>query len=195
MSSSNTKRDYRPKRQVDQQSISEELKQKLKERLQKRWEIDPKTVADRIWTKSPEPPSYEESSEEEEDIKSSSSDEEQPKKKRKPSPDTEEDKSESEPEQIQIGPKPLPISSKPVESKGEGKTMADNERNKKIEKFEELGYVMSGDRYKRMRKEDQVIEAEQNKSTLVSQHEERVKRENMIIAQFKEMIKQKQSKS
>jgi hypothetical protein len=62
-----------------------------------------------------------------------------------------------------------------------------------IEHFENLGYVMSGSRHRlmnavRIRKENQVITAEKRRELALLHHEEKIKRENKIVAQFREMI-------
>lgn len=56
-----------------------------------------------------------------------------------------------------------------------------------IEKFENAGYVMSGSRHRRMnavrvRKENQVISAEEKRGILKLQAEEKAKRENQVCA-------------
>lgn len=58
----------------------------------------------------------------------------------------------------------------------------------KIEEFEASGFVMSGNRNKRMnavrlRKENQVISAEEKRAILNLQKEERMKKEGAIISQ------------
>lgn len=63
----------------------------------------------------------------------------------------------------------------------------------KIEEFEASGFVMSGNRNKRMnavrlRKENQVISAEEKRAILNLQKEEREKKEGAIISQFKELL-------
>ncbi|EJU03582.1 DUF926-domain-containing protein [Dacryopinax primogenitus] len=65
-----------------------------------------------------------------------------------------------------------------------------------IDVFEHAGYVMSGSRHKRMnavrmRKENQVISAEEKRSLLRLQREEREKRESEIVGGFKEMLEDK----
>ncbi|ORY67962.1 ras-induced vulval development antagonist-domain-containing protein [Leucosporidium creatinivorum] len=65
-----------------------------------------------------------------------------------------------------------------------------------IERFEQAGYVMSGSRHRRMnavrvRKENQVISAEEKRGILKLQAEEKAKRENQIVASFREMVDQK----
>ena len=62
-----------------------------------------------------------------------------------------------------------------------------------IEAFEHSGYVMSGSRHQRMnavrlRKENQVINAEEKRAILKLQREERSKKEGAIIGQFREML-------
>jgi len=62
-----------------------------------------------------------------------------------------------------------------------------------ITAFEGMGYVMSGSRHKRMnavrmRKENQVINAEEKRAILNLQREEKTKKEGMIISQFREML-------
>ena len=62
-----------------------------------------------------------------------------------------------------------------------------------IQSLEESGYVMSGSRHKRMnavrlRKENQVISAEEKRAILNLQREERGRREGAIISQFKELM-------
>jgi len=62
-----------------------------------------------------------------------------------------------------------------------------------IEKFENVGYVMSGSRHRRMnavriRKENQVISAEEKRGILKMQAEEKAKREGQIISSFRELV-------
>ncbi|UZJ54416.1 hypothetical protein CBS101457_003736 [Exobasidium rhododendri] len=62
-----------------------------------------------------------------------------------------------------------------------------------IEGFEKQGYVMSGSRHQRMnavrmRKENQIISAEEQRSILKMRAEEKQKKETEIVAQFKDMI-------
>lgn len=94
--------------------------------------------------------------------------------------------------------------------RGEGSAMAayvqDGERiprrgeigltSEEIEMYENVGYVMSGSRHRRMnavrmRKENQVISAEEKRGILKMQKEEREKRESMIIGGFKEILEEK----
>lgn len=67
-----------------------------------------------------------------------------------------------------------------------------------IEKFENVGYVMSGSRHRRMeavriRKENQIYSADEKRALAMFSKEERQKRENKILSQFKEMISAKLS--
>ncbi|GAA6003990.1 hypothetical protein JCM10207_006501 [Rhodosporidiobolus poonsookiae] len=65
-----------------------------------------------------------------------------------------------------------------------------------IERWEGAGYVMSGSRHKRMnavrvRKENQVISAEEKRGILQLAAAEKLKRENEIVASFRELVDQK----
>lgn len=67
-----------------------------------------------------------------------------------------------------------------------------------IESFEKVGYVMSGSRHRRMeavriRKENQIYSADEKRALAMFSKEERSKRENKILSQFKEMISAKTS--
>jgi TolB-like protein len=58
-------------------------------------------------------------------------------------------------------------------------------QSEQIEKYENVGYVMSGSRHRRMnavrvRKENQVISAEEKRGILNLQREEKAKRENQV---------------
>ncbi|SNX86431.1 related to UPF0396 protein UM04995 [Melanopsichium pennsylvanicum] len=62
-----------------------------------------------------------------------------------------------------------------------------------IEAYEKAGYVMSGSRHHRMnavrmRKENQVISAEEKRTMLRLQAEENAKKEREIVSQFKELV-------
>ncbi|KAJ3227906.1 hypothetical protein HK099_008316 [Clydaea vesicula] len=62
-----------------------------------------------------------------------------------------------------------------------------------ITKYEEVGFVMSGSRHQmmnsvRVRKENQVISAEEKKSLLVFSQQERMRKEAEIIGGFKELV-------
>ncbi|KAJ2008902.1 hypothetical protein GGI04_000903 [Coemansia thaxteri] len=66
-----------------------------------------------------------------------------------------------------------------------------------IERLENSGYVMSGNRHRRMnavrvRKENQVISTEEKRQMLLQNQEERVKKETMIISEFRSMLSKKQ---
>lgn len=67
-----------------------------------------------------------------------------------------------------------------------------------IASFESVGYVMSGSRHRRMeavrlRKENQIYSADEKRALAMFSKEERQKRENKILTQFKEMISNKLS--
>lgn len=116
---------------------------------------------------------------------------------------------------------PLPKSSVEINSKdfgkallpGEGAAMAafvqDGKRiprrgeigltSDEIASYEDVGYVMSGSRHRRMeavriRKENQIYSADEKRALAMFNKEERSKRETKILSQFKEMIKSKTSK-
>ncbi|KAJ3186221.1 hypothetical protein HDU85_007661 [Gaertneriomyces sp. JEL0708] len=62
-----------------------------------------------------------------------------------------------------------------------------------ISSYETVGYVMSGNRHKRMnavriRKENQVISAEEKRALLLFNQEANLKKESEIIANFKDMV-------
>ncbi|ELT89583.1 hypothetical protein CAPTEDRAFT_171424 [Capitella teleta] len=65
-----------------------------------------------------------------------------------------------------------------------------------ITSFEDTGYVMSGSRHRRMeavrlRKENQVYSADEKRALANFNHEERTKRENKILSQFRELVHKK----
>eukprot|EP01106_Pelomyxa_sp_JSP_P017945 TRINITY_DN773_c0_g1_i1.p1 TRINITY_DN773_c0_g1~~TRINITY_DN773_c0_g1_i1.p1 ORF type:complete len:359 (-),score=102.01 TRINITY_DN773_c0_g1_i1:88-1026(-) len=65
-----------------------------------------------------------------------------------------------------------------------------------IEHFESVGFVMSGSRHKRMnavriRKESQVYTAEEKRALALFNYEEKAKRENKILAGFRELLQEK----
>jgi len=65
-----------------------------------------------------------------------------------------------------------------------------------IANFESVGYVMSGSRHKRMnavriRKENQVISAEERRGILKLQKEERERREAILRDEFQELVSEK----
>jgi hypothetical protein len=62
-----------------------------------------------------------------------------------------------------------------------------------IEEYEKVGYVMSGSRHARMnavrmRKENQVISAEEKRTLLKMRNEEKEKKEREIVGQFRELL-------
>ncbi|CAK5279506.1 unnamed protein product [Mycena citricolor] len=119
-----------------------------------------------------------------------------------------------------LGPQPLnkPIASKKMDERdyggsllrGEGSAMAaflqDGTESRiprrgeigltsdEIAKYEDVGYVMSGSRHRRMnavrmRKENQVISAEEKRGILKLQKEERERREAILREEFSELVK------
>ncbi|KAJ7632406.1 ras-induced vulval development antagonist-domain-containing protein [Roridomyces roridus] len=65
-----------------------------------------------------------------------------------------------------------------------------------IAKYEDVGYVMSGSRHRRMnavriRKENQVISAEEKRGILNLQKEERVRREAILREEFSELVQER----
>lgn len=65
-----------------------------------------------------------------------------------------------------------------------------------IATFEAVGYVMSGSRHRRMeavriRKENQIYSADEKRALAMFSKEERHKRENLILGQFREMVNSK----
>ncbi|KAJ2781325.1 hypothetical protein H4R18_002953 [Coemansia javaensis] len=65
-----------------------------------------------------------------------------------------------------------------------------------IERLENSGYVMSGNRYRRANearapREGQAITAEEKRQMLLKNDEERRKKEAQIVADFREMLSKK----
>ncbi|KAL0129347.1 hypothetical protein PUN28_004209 [Cardiocondyla obscurior] len=68
--------------------------------------------------------------------------------------------------------------------------------SEEIASYESVGYVMSGSRHRRMeavriRKENQIYSADEKRALAMFSKEERQKRENLILGQFREMINHK----
>eukprot|EP00658_Telonema_sp_P-2_P051315 TRINITY_DN3936_c0_g2_i1.p1 TRINITY_DN3936_c0_g2~~TRINITY_DN3936_c0_g2_i1.p1 ORF type:complete len:350 (+),score=81.13 TRINITY_DN3936_c0_g2_i1:46-1095(+) len=66
-----------------------------------------------------------------------------------------------------------------------------------IQDYEDMGYIMSGSRHRRMnavriRKENQVYSAEEKRALALFNYEEKAKRENQILADFKTLLETKQ---
>ena len=127
-----------------------------------------------------------------------------------------------EDEKEEIGPKPLAAAEETAASSlnygkallpGEGAAIAQfvqkNMRiprrgevgwnGEEIENLENLGYVMSGSRHKRMnavriRKENQVYTAEEKRALALINFEEKQQRENAIMNDFKEMLTERLTK-
>ena len=69
-----------------------------------------------------------------------------------------------------------------------------------IEHYEDAGYVMSGSRHRRMeavriRKENQIYSADDKHALALYNHEERKKRENRILSEFRSMVHKKMTKT
>ena len=117
-----------------------------------------------------------------------------------------------------VGPKPLTESGTAANPRdfgrallrGEGEAMAnfvaEGQRiprrgeigleSEAIEAFEKAGYVMSGSRHRRMnavrvRKENQVISAEEKRGILKLQKDEKDRKEGLIVGSFKELVEQR----
>lgn len=68
--------------------------------------------------------------------------------------------------------------------------------SEEIESYEEMGYVMSGSRHRRMeavrlRKENQIYSADEKRALATFSKEERVKRESVILSDFRELVRKK----
>lgn len=67
-----------------------------------------------------------------------------------------------------------------------------------IENLEDLGYVMSGSRHRRMnavriRKENQVYSAEEKRALAMYNFEEKANRESMLVGELRDMLEKRQS--
>ncbi|KAJ1981925.1 hypothetical protein H4R35_000521 [Dimargaris xerosporica] len=116
---------------------------------------------------------------------------------------------------VDVGPMPLPMRDTKLDERsyggallaGEGSAMAayvqEGKRiprrgeiglnSEEIQSFENSGYVMSGSRHHRMnavriRKENQVINAEEKRALLLLSQEEKTKKETKIISNFRELL-------
>lgn len=72
--------------------------------------------------------------------------------------------------------------------------------SEEISQYEDVGFVMSGSRHRRMeavrmRKENQIYSADEKRALQLFNKEERSKREQKILSQFKEMVQAKTSAS
>jgi len=114
-----------------------------------------------------------------------------------------------------VGPRPLPAVQQtmnyggamlPGEAEAIAQFVQQNKRiprrgevgltSDEISHFEDVGFVMSGSRHKRMnavriRKENQVYSAEEKRALAMFNYEEKAKRENKILAEFRDMISTK----
>lgn len=94
---------------------------------------------------------------------------------------------------------------------GEGEAIAEfvknNERiprrgevgydGEQIKKLEELGYVMSGSRHKRMeavrkRKENQIISAEEKRLLIINERQKKMEKEAKVLEEVRHLIKKKE---
>ncbi|KAG8800841.1 hypothetical protein FS842_007767, partial [Serendipita sp. 407] len=132
-------------------------------------------------------------------------------------PRDEYDDDDDDEDDDEIGPMPPQKAKERVDEReyggallrGEGSAMAafvqDNARiprrgeigltSDQIASYEDVGYVMSGSRHRRMnavriRKENQVISAEEKRSILRLQKEEKRRREELLKAEFKELVEE-----
>lgn len=118
-----------------------------------------------------------------------------------------------------VGPRPLPAVQQtmnyggamlPGEAEAIAQFVQQNKRiprrgevgltSDEISHFEDVGFVMSGSRHKRMnavriRKENQVYSAEEKRALAMFNYEEKAKRENKILAEFRDMISTKMAPS
>lgn len=67
----------------------------------------------------------------------------------------------------------------------------------RIQQFEELGYVMSGSRHKRMeavrkRKENQIFSAEEKRLLLISETKKRQEKESKVLEEMRHLIRKKE---
>merc|ERR1712180_279107 len=116
------------------------------------------------------------------------------------------------PQKVQLSKKDIRDSSTQL-LKGEGEAMAayiaEGKRiprrgeigltSDEIVQYEEDGWVMSGSRHRRMeavrlRKENQIYSADEKRALAMFSKEERVKRENKILGQFRDMVQDKLNK-
>ena len=132
-------------------------------------------------------------------------------------PDADQDSSGSDDESNRVGP--VPKSSIQLQQRDYGKALLPGEgaamaafiaegkriprrgeiglTSDEIVQFEDVGYVMSGSRHRRMeavriRKENQLYSADEKRALQMFNKEERSKRETKILTQFREMLKAKQ---
>jgi len=124
----------------------------------------------------------------------------------------------TDPGDVTVGPRPLPVVAKPAVNyggamlPGEAEAIAqfvqDNKRiprrgevgltSDQIEHYEDVGFVMSGSRHKRMnavriRKENQVYSAEEKRALALFNYEEKAKRETNLLGEFRDMLSKKMS--
>lgn len=129
-----------------------------------------------------------------------------------------EKKVEMPEDDMEVGPVPIQLGDNKMNERsyggallaGEGSAMAayvqDGKRiprrgeigleSDEIENYEHAGFVMSGSRHQRMnavrvRKENQVISAEEKRAIMIFNQEEKIKKDNKIINEMREMVASK----
>ncbi|XP_018401448.1 PREDICTED: UPF0396 protein CG6066 isoform X1 [Cyphomyrmex costatus] len=211
-------KDRKRKRHDAKKKKSKKLKKEKKARKEKKREKKAKREARREKKKKKAKKETDSSSSDDSDSSNSSDEEvwvekstipDKPKPKRSTSSDDSGDDST-------VGPAPKPhvtLSAKDFGKAllpGEGAAMAayvaEGKRiprrgeigltSEEIAAYESVGYVMSGSRHRRMeavriRKENQIYSADEKRALAMFSKEERQKRENLILGQFREMINHK----
>jgi len=124
----------------------------------------------------------------------------------------------ADPTDVAVGPRPLPVAAlvnanlnygsamMPGEAEAIAKFVQENKRiprrgevgltSDEIEHYEDVGFVMSGSRHKRMnavrmRKENQVYSAEEKRALALFNYEEKAKRETDILSEFRDILHKK----
>ena len=114
------------------------------------------------------------------------------------------------PEKVQLSHKEMGTALLPGEGSAMAAFVADGKRiprrgeigltSDQIVRYEDEGWVMSGSRHRRMeavrlRKENQIYSAEEKRALAMFSKEERVKRENKILGQFRDLVTEKLKKT
>ena len=110
------------------------------------------------------------------------------------------------PSKVQLTHKEMGIALLPGEGSAMAAFVADGKRiprrgeigltSDEIVRYEDEGWVMSGSRHRRMeavrlRKENQIYSAEEKRALAMFSKEERQKRENKILGQFRDLVEEK----
>ncbi|KAJ5076473.1 hypothetical protein M0811_06473 [Anaeramoeba ignava] len=124
-------------------------------------------------------------------------------------------KEETKEEEETLGPKPINVlvdygkALMPGEAQAYAEYVKQNRRiprrgevgltSEEIERFENLGYVMSGSRHQRMnavrlRKESQIYNAEEQRALALLNYQERLKKEKILLNEFRDLIDSKTEK-